>query len=333
MEEIRRWLLGGINFHSTQRLYTAYKIVIEPSLAICNCLVNCMLLSKWETKTLCYSGCLSSLSKDRNSAYGRLSVTCKYLLQLQQYDYFHLLFYLHTLPCSKKDLRQTILLWIYSLTFFSGTCAYIVSLSIISPWGPRVCVCACVYVCVYFGVGWHISTPIFRERNWSKWNCYLNQPANELAVKPKHVDSKISAPFSLCISLIYCLKNVNCITFHKYVLAYIFALENSGNICILQLSTDKYPTNEMSSYKRFQTRKTMKSTSASRLLSGTATCLLPSSSSASGPTNPAIRPANKPERRRRAFSTWSQTPGYLRTCGYSLSYKDDSETEALNYMP
>lgn len=66
--------------------------------------------------------------KNEKSAYEHLSVPCKYLLQLQQYDYFFIY-----IPCSKKDLRQIILLLIYSLTFFNGACAYIVSGSIISP--------------------------------------------------------------------------------------------------------------------------------------------------------------------------------------------------------
>lgn len=40
----------------------------------------------------------------------------------------------------------------------------------------------------------------------------------------------------------YCWKNVNWITFHKYILVHIFVLKkNSGNIFILQLGIDKYP--------------------------------------------------------------------------------------------
>lgn len=52
---------------------------------------------------------------------------------------------------------------------------------------------------------------------------------------------------SLCDPPAYCLKIVHHITFHKYILAHIFVLEDSGNIFILQLSTDKYPANKMSS--------------------------------------------------------------------------------------
>lgn len=76
-------------------------------------------------------------------------------------------------------------------------------------------------------------------------------------------------------------------TFHKHILAHIFVWENSGNIFTLQWGTGKYPTSEMSSCKHFQTRKTMKSTSASRPLREKATCLLPSHSSA---TNPCLQP-------------------------------------------
>lgn len=103
-------------------------------------------------------------------------------------------------------------------------------------------------------------------------------------------------------------------------------LENSGNIFTLQWEIGKYPDNETSSYTHFQARKTTKSTSASRPLSEKATCLLPSRSSASGPTNPCHQqdPVRTAERWWGAFSAWPQTPGYLRTCGGdSLSYKDN----------
>lgn len=66
------------------------------------------------------------------------------------------------------------------------------------------------------------------------------------------------------------------IVFHKHILVHIFiqlsnvfVSENCGNILTLQLGTDKYATDEMSSYKHFKTRKkkkqNRKSTSSRRL--------------------------------------------------------------------
>ena len=63
-----------------------------------------------------------------------------------------------------------------------------------------VCVCVCVFVHVYFGVGWHISTPIFREKKGNEIVIW-NQQVNEVVIKSKRVVSKINAVFNLYISL------------------------------------------------------------------------------------------------------------------------------------
>lgn len=151
-----------------------------------------------------------------------------------------------------------------------------------------------------------------------------------MVVKPKHVGSEVSA---VSISVwAYYWKRVTRIVFHKHILVHIFiqlsnvfVSENCGNILTLQLGTDKYATDEMSSYKHFKTRK-KKNKTEKALLPGDCQWeshlpLPPDSSPAALPSRPS--PVRKAEHHWCAFSMGSHILGYVRTCGHLLSSKDN----------
>lgn len=162
-----------------------------------------------------------------------------------------------------------------------------------------------------------------------------NQVANGVVIKSKHVDSKVNAVSISVWASAYCLGNVNRITFHRCIPVHIFVLENNGNIFILRFKHWQMPHQRNVKLWAFPNQKNNEKTLlpvdcwVKKQLASYPPIPLSVSPSVS-----ATSPVRKAENQWCAFSTWSQTPGHLRACGYSLSYEDNfrnrsSELQAL----